>query len=145
MLWGNQPIAEAEDDFSENLSFIGVQSGLKRELTPIENLAFSLSLARTSRLTPEQALQALRLCPFADIPCQRLSTGQNRRVALARLLMLGSPLWILDEPLTGLDTDSRIDFERAMFAHAEQGGIVVLTTHHPITDPQSALRRLELV
>jgi heme exporter protein A len=112
--WAGVAIEEAEDDFTENLAYLGVQSALKRELTPLENLGFSLALARTACLTPGQALEALRLTPLADIPCQRLSTGQVRRVALARLLMLGSPLWILDEPLTGLDQDSRRDFEQAM-------------------------------
>lgn len=142
--WGGVDIEEAEDDFTENLAYLGVQSALKRELTPIENLGFALSLTHSARLTPELALEALRLSALADIPCQRLSTGQVRRVALARLLMLGSPLWILDEPLTGLDLDSRRDFEQALFGHAGQGGMVILTTHHPIADPKGLLQRLEL-
>lgn len=142
--WDGVPIAEAEEDFTGNLAYIGVQSGLKRELTPLENLAFALSLAQSARLEARAALDALRLLPYADVPCQRLSTGQVRRVSLARLLMLGSPLWILDEPLIGLDQDSRTEFERVLFDHAGQGGMVILTTHHPITDPRGLLRRLEL-
>jgi heme exporter protein A len=53
-------------------------------------------------------------------------------------------LWVLDEPLTGLDQVSRGDFEQALFEHADQGGLVVLTTHHPITDHGGILKRLEL-
>jgi heme exporter protein A len=141
--WQGQLIADADDAYAESLSYLGFQSGLKLDLSPRENLAFARCLARGQRLSVEQALEQLRLAPYADRPCRQLSTGQQRRVALARLLMLDTPLWILDEPLTGLDQAARADFEQALFAHANSGGMVVLTTHHPLrTTPR--LRQLEL-
>ncbi|MGH8454792.1 MAG: cytochrome c biogenesis heme-transporting ATPase CcmA [Nevskiales bacterium] len=143
VLWCGQPIEEADDAYTEVLSYLGFQSGLKWELTPRENLAFARTLARSSRLSPEQVLERLRLAAYADVPCRQLSTGQLRRVALARLLMLESRLWILDEPLTGLDQASRADFEQALFEHAGSGGMVVLTTHHPIGN-HGLLKQLEL-
>ena len=142
--WCGQAIEDADDDYTEALSYIGFQSGLKIELSPRENLEFARTLARSSRLCPERALEQVRLAAYADVPCQRLSTGQARRVALARLLMLDTRLWILDEPLTGLDQASRTDFEQILFEHADQGGLVVLTTHHPITDHGGLLKRMEL-
>lgn len=142
--WCGQAIRDADDGYTEALSYIGFQSGLKTELTPCENLDFARSLARSSRLIPLQALEQVHLASYADVPTRRLSTGQTRRVALARLLMLDTRLWILDEPLTGLDQSSRTDFEQILFNHVDQGGLVVLTTHHPITDPGGRLKRLEL-
>jgi heme exporter protein A len=141
--WRGQPVAEADDAYAESLSYLGFQSGLKLDLSPRENLAFARCLARGQGLSAEQALEQLRLGTYADRPCRQLSTGQQRRVALARLLMLDTPLWILDEPLTGLDQAARADFEQALFAHAGAGGLVVLTTHHPIRDG-ARLRQLEL-
>jgi heme exporter protein A len=141
--WQGQLIADADDAYTESLSYLGFQSGLKLDLSPRQNLAFARCLARGQRLPAEQALARLRLDAYADRPCRQLSTGQLRRVALARLLMLDTPLWILDEPLTGLDQAARIDFEQALFAHAADGGMVVLTTHHPIRDG-ARLRQLEL-
>jgi heme exporter protein A len=143
VLWQGQPIEDADDAFTESLSYLAFQSGLKLELTPIENLAFARALARFSRLDPAAALGRARLAAFADVPCRRLSTGQLRRVALARLLMLETKLWVLDEPLTGLDQASRADFEQALFEHAAAGGMVVLTTHHPISG-HASLKQLEL-
>jgi heme exporter protein A len=143
VLWRGVPVAEADDDFTENLSYLAFQSALKLELTPRENLDFACALARSSRLAPEQALERARLAAYVDTPCRQLSTGQLRRVALARLLMLGSCLWVLDEPLTGLDQASRVDFEQALFEHADAGGMVVLTTHHPVR-LHAELKQLEL-
>ncbi|HXG27445.1 MAG TPA: cytochrome c biogenesis heme-transporting ATPase CcmA [Nevskiales bacterium] len=141
--WQGRPIAEADDAYTESLSYLGFQSGLKLDLSPRENLAFARCLARGQRRSAAQALELLRLDTYADRPCRQLSTGQLRRVALARLLMQDTPLWILDEPLTGLDQAARTDFEQALFAHAGDGGMVVLTTHHPIRDG-ARLRQLEL-
>ncbi len=141
--WQGQPIADADDAYAESLCYLGFQSGLKLDLSPSENLAYARSLARGQRLSAAQALEQLRLGAYADRPCRQLSTGQLRRVALARLLMLDTPLWILDEPLTGLDMAARADFEQALFAHAADGGMVVLTTHHPIREGVR-LRQLEL-
>jgi heme exporter protein A len=63
------------------------------------------------------------------MPCRFLSAGQRRRLALARLVASTAPLWLLDEPLTGLDADSVADLHAAIAAHRETGGCVALSTH----------------
>jgi heme exporter protein A len=143
VLWQRQSIDAADEAFTESLSYLGFLSALKFELSPRENLEFAATLARCCRVGLRQALVQVRLAAYEDVPCRQLSTGQLRRVALARLLMQGAPLWILDEPLTGLDQASRADFEQALFDHAGEGGLVILTTHHPLSGDKR-LKRLEL-
>lgn len=144
VLWQGTDIAEEDGEYREALSYLGFNSGLKLELTPLENLEFSAGLASASAMAAEAALDTVGLSAFARLSCRQLSSGQLRRTALARLLMRGSPLWILDEPLTGLDQAARADFERCLHAHAANGGSIVLTTHFPLGDGGAGARRLEL-
>jgi heme exporter protein A len=78
------------------------------------------------------ALNALGIAHLADIPCRILSTGQKKRATLARVMASGAALWLLDEPLNGLDTEAQSHVEAMIAAHRAQGGIVVVATHQPI-------------
>ena len=78
------------------------------------------------------------------MPCHTLSAGQQRRVALARLYLPGPPLWILDEPFTALDKQGVAQLEEHLARHCEQGGLVVLTTHHSLTRTPIGYRDLDL-
>ena len=90
------------------------------------------------------ALAAVGLRGFEDVPCHTLSAGQQRRVALARLHLASPPLWILDEPFTALDKQGVSQLEAHLAAHCEQGGTVVLTTHHTLELKPSGYRELNL-
>lgn len=79
-----------------------------------------------------QALAMVALDDLADIPVRMLSTGQRRRAALARVIATRAPIWLLDEPATGLDTRSIALLETAMALHRAGGGIVVVATHQPL-------------
>jgi len=81
---------------------------------------------------------------FEDVPCHTLSAGQQRRVALARLYLPGPPLWILDEPFTALDKQGVVQLEAHLAQHCEQGGLVVLTTHHTLARMPAGYRELDL-
>lgn len=74
----------------------------------------------------------LQLEPLMDIPVRYLSTGQKKRAALARLLTRDCPIWLLDEPLNGLDTQAQNTVEMLISRHCEQGGIAVVASHQPI-------------
>jgi heme exporter protein A len=91
-----------------------------------------------------QALAEVGLRGFEDVPCHTLSAGQQRRVGLARLYLSPPPLWILDEPFTALDKHGVAQLERHLAAHCEQGGLVVLTTHHSLTEKPAGYRELDL-
>ncbi len=79
-----------------------------------------------------EALARVGLAALAEAPVGVLSAGQKRRTALARLFVARRPLWLLDEPLTGLDASARDRFAQAMRQHCEAGGIVVVSTHDPL-------------
>jgi heme exporter protein A len=86
-----------------------------------------------------QALAMVALDDLADIPVRMLSTGQRRRAALARVIATRAPIWLLDEPATGLDTRSIALLETAMALHRAGGGIAVVATHQPLDLARAAM------
>lgn len=99
---------------------------LDRELPLGKALAFWAG----PRLT--QALAALALEDLADVPVRLLSTGQAKRARLARVVASGSPLWLLDEPLNGLDSKGVAELDCAIAAHRAGGGAVLAASHLPL-------------
>lgn len=67
-----------------------------------------------------------------DVPARYLSTGQRKRASLARLLGQGASIWLLDEPLTGLDADGRDLVANLITEHIDDGGIAIIASHQPI-------------
>jgi heme exporter protein A len=133
VLWKNQDIQTTRTEFCAELSYIGHVPGIKQELTPLENLAITQALgAQTTAIPRTEALSIVGLYGFEDVPTRNLSAGQQRRGALARLLIHHTPLWILDEPFTALDKTAIAMVEALLDAHARRGGMVVVTSHHHI-------------
>ncbi|WP_107865736.1 cytochrome c biogenesis heme-transporting ATPase CcmA [Agitococcus lubricus] len=135
IFWQQQSIQESPHLFRQNVSFLGHLLGLKMLLNPIENLVFLLQL-RQKKVSPntiEHALAKVGLAGYEDVPIANLSAGQKRRVALARLFLEQSPLWILDEPFTAIDLAGVQALEGWLQQHCQQGGMVLLTTHHVFT------------
>ena len=84
------------------------------------------------------AVQRLGLAGLLDVPVRYLSTGQRKRAALARLIGQGAPLWLLDEPLNGLDTGAVALVEAIAAEHVAQGGICLIASHQPFALPGMA-------
>ena len=80
----------------------------------------------------DRALAVLELDRLADAPVRLLSTGQARRARLARVLASGAPLWLLDEPLNGLDAEGSERLAGAIAAHRQSGGAVLAASHQPL-------------
>jgi len=80
-----------------------------------------------------QAIAAFELEPLVDVPVRLLSTGQAKRVRLARVLASGAPLWLLDEPVNGLDRKGVGELDRAIAAHRSSGGAVLAASHVPLS------------
>ena len=76
-----------------------------------------------------EALDAFGLTPLTFVPVRLLSTGQARRARLARVAASGATLWLLDEPLTGLDPGGMALLETAIAAHRSAGGAVLAASH----------------
>ena len=77
----------------------------------------------------QEALTAFELHPLAHVPVRMLSTGQAKRARLARVMASGAPLWLLDEPLNGLDRKGVGELDRAIAAHRGAGGLVLAASH----------------
>lgn len=145
VFWNDRPIDENHPEYMAAMDFIGHAHGIKSELTPLENLQVAMAMASTD---PQQSLyevlEQVGLRGFEDVPAITLSAGQCRRVALGRLLLSNSLLWILDEPFTALDVQGQAQIESMLIDHVEQGGMVILTSHHPLGLKDGMLKTINL-
>ncbi len=112
--------------------FVGHLDGVKASLTVAENLDFVCALLGGAGGRNTRALEAFGLARLADFPAGMLSAGQRRRLALARLLAVARPLWLLDEPLTSLDAEGQEAFAAVANQHLADGGLIVAATHAPL-------------
>lgn len=143
--WNGCDINEEQAAFLSNLSYIGHAHGVKGELTPLENLRVSQAMAaRNNTLSLDDALEKVGLFGFEDVPSRTLSAGQRRRVALARLLINPVPLWILDEPFTAIDIQGQKQIENMITEHVLDGGMAILTSHHPLDLSEEHLSMVNL-
>lgn len=129
--WHGEPIAQCRERYHRDMAYLGHTNGIKDDLNPVENLRFHGALhGRPFAHDPAVAtLKRLGLSRCLDLPCRALSFGQRRRVALTALLLAQAQLWILDEPLTGLDVNAVALVEGLIRDHLNAGGMVVATTH----------------
>ncbi len=130
--WKDVDIRALGEEYRACIAYLGHLHGITDDLTPLENTRYAARLAGSPVGDAEAlaALQAFGMDACRELPCRALSQGQRRRVALARLqLSRGHPLWILDEPFSGLDAAAVLQAEGLLESHLAQGGMVVLTTH----------------
>lgn len=130
--WNETPISDDLETYRRALHYVGHLEGLKPALSAVEMLRFWADLADQPSADPTGPLKALGLVRAAETPCRFLSSGQQRRLALARLLTWDAPLWLLDEPTVGLDDEAMGLISGLIERHRAQGGIVVLSTHQPL-------------
>ena len=131
LTWRGIEIREDPAAHRARLHFIGHSDALKPVLSAAESLAFWAKM-RGASASVDPALEAFGLSHAAALPCRYLSAGQKRRLALARLVAAPGELWLLDEPLTSLDSDAATQLLGAIAEHRAQGGRIVLSTHAPI-------------
>ena len=124
-------------------AFLGHLPGHKGELSALENLQFTAAM-QNSTLSPERALSEVGLAGFEDSLARRLSAGQNKRLALARLSLSPAQLWLLDEPYANLDLEGIALVNQLITGHLAQGGAVLLTTHGAYAAPPVPIRTLKL-
>ncbi len=141
-LWDGTPLTGDLDAYRANLHYVGHQEALKPALTVAETLRFWAALAERPLADPAPALKSLGLEHKAGTPCRFLSSGQRRRLALARLVAWEAPLWLLDEPTVGLDDQALGLIAGLVERHRATGGIVILSTHQPL--PLAGARSLSL-
>ncbi|SDN36052.1 heme exporter protein A [Lutimaribacter pacificus] len=111
----------------EAMAYAGHSDGIKATLSVRENLTFWADVFATDRVPA--ALAAFELEGLADRHAGNLSAGQKRRLGLARMVVTGRPVWVLDEPTVSLDVDAVAMFAGAVRAHLAGGGMALLATH----------------
>lgn len=134
LTWSGEDIWADARAHADRLTYVGHLNAIKPPLTVRENLAFWAAQSG-SEAQVEAAMKRLNLTRIADAPGRVLSSGQGRRLNLARLCLDQRPLWLLDEPTVGLDTDSCKSLEKLIADHRSDGGMVVLSTHIGIDVP----------
>ncbi|HET6631153.1 MAG TPA: cytochrome c biogenesis heme-transporting ATPase CcmA [Rhodanobacteraceae bacterium] len=125
--------------------FLGHQLGLKADLSALENLRVAEGLyGRRHGVSAASALASVGLAGYEHEAVRRLSAGQKKRTALARLLLLPAALWLLDEPYANLDREGIALVNRLLERHTEAGGAALVTTHGAVTYLHREPRRIEL-
>ncbi len=134
---GKIEIQNVEPEFGEAkvpelCHYLGAENAMKAAMSVGENLSFWQDFAGQPHHKIDEALELVGLAGLGDLPFGHLSTGQRRRISIARLLVSYRPIWLLDEPTSGLDAESARQFAGLMEAHLADDGIVAAATHIPL-------------
>jgi heme exporter protein A len=113
-------------EYGGRVGYLGHQDAVKPALSALENLRFAAQVGGGDAVA---ALEDAGLAALSALPARMMSAGQKRRLALARLDVLGAALWLLDEPTVGLDTAAIERFGERLARHRAAGGVVVAATH----------------
>jgi heme exporter protein A len=122
VLWDGLPVHQYLAEHPASLAYVGHALGFNPLLTVREALMFDVYSSM------HFGVEAL-----LDVPCMDLSAGQQRRVALMRIFNPVATLWLLDEPFNALDANMTTELTSLMVAHCRQGGMVVVTSHMPLS------------
>ncbi|RVU36507.1 heme ABC exporter ATP-binding protein CcmA [Hwanghaeella grinnelliae] len=128
LAWDDVPVDQDPEDHRARLHYLAHAEAVKPPLTVAEDLSFWQALSGSDKPV-SAAIDAMGLETQSALPGRYLSAGQRRRLALARLLVSETDLWLLDEPSVGLDTASLAKLRSAIADHRAAGGIVVAATH----------------
>ncbi|MCK0148590.1 heme ABC exporter ATP-binding protein CcmA [Marivita sp. S6314] len=125
---GLQPVeAGTVTGAEDQMAYAGHSDGLKAMLSVTENLKFWASVFAVKDI--ESALHSFDLIELRNRMAGTLSAGQKRRLGLARLMVTGRPIWVLDEPTVSLDVASVALFAEAVRGHLRSGGSALMATH----------------
>ncbi len=130
--WLGSPIRKLRDVYSSAFVWMAHKVGLKSDLTLIENLRFEAALREMSMQDLDAVIERLDLVRLKKLPLRSLSAGQQRRVALARMLLASAELWLMDEPFTNLDREGRQLVVDMLTEHLSSGGMCVLAAHQDV-------------
>lgn len=118
---------------------LGHLDGLKGGRRARDELDFQARFAGADAARIAAAVERLGLKPLLDLEVRKLSAGQRRRLAFARLLAAPRALWLLDEPFAPLDVRWRAALGEVLAEHLSAGGLIVAAVHDPLPIPSEAL------
>ena len=133
--WQKKSIFTQLNEYQSNVSYIGHQNGIKPLLTVSENLRLQCAFLGC-KVTNEKiasVIEAIHLRKLTHTLANQLSAGQLRRLSLAHLLLNPALLWILDEPITALDTEGQDFFIELLKQHLKKNGMAIIATHNDLS------------
>lgn len=134
VLAGLLPVEQGQLRVPKDYLLVGHETGIKKQLTPVEHLQIMTGLHRTSVTLNQirEVLKTVGLFHCDDKYNGQLSMGQQRRLALAVLLLVPASLWLLDEPLSYLDKEGQALLCQLIRQHLQQGGLCIFSSHQPV-------------
>lgn len=126
----------------QHMHFTGPEPGARSEETIRQSLRHWAAMWGAPVSAAEDAIKRLGLTRPADRAVRRLSSGERRRLSLARLLLQDRPVWLLDEPNSGLDAAGRALCHALITERRATGGIVIVATHDPANLEAASMIRL---
>ncbi|MDJ0814395.1 MAG: cytochrome c biogenesis heme-transporting ATPase CcmA [Woeseiaceae bacterium] len=132
VLWDGKPVRSNRQAFYGSLVWMQHRVGFKADLTLVENLRFESHLRAQSDEDFDEVLERLEIARLKRLPLRSLSAGQQRRVALARMLLSRVPLWLMDEPFTNLDRQGRKLVMDVTTEHLDRGGMCIMAAHQDV-------------
>ena len=143
-VWVDGKPAEREA-IAHRTALLGHLLGHKGDLTADENLRFAIGLyGQRDGTDRSEALAQVGLAGFEDTCARSMSAGQKKRLALARLLLVPAPLWLMDEPYANLDLPGIALVNQMIERHVREGGASLITSHGAYATPAVRTRLLEL-
>ena len=138
--WRDKEIRGAYQEFRADLVWLSHRVGFKNELNLIENLQFESALRSTSIDKTDAVIGRLGLAQLTGLPVRYLSAGQQRRMALARMLLANARLWLMDEPFTNLDKPGQGLVAELISEHLGGGGLCIIASHQAVEIGASTTR-----
>ena len=132
ILWNDEPVSKERQVFQNAMVWMSHKTGFKGDLTLVDNLRFESTLRLRSSRDFDEVLQKLGLSRLRRLPMRSLSAGQQRRVALARMLLAAAPLWMMDEPASNLDSQGRELVIQLLSEHLRGGGMAIVAAHQDV-------------
>ena len=130
--WDGRKILDDYQLFRSEVVWLSHRVGFKDELNLIENLQFESALRASSMDKSAPVIERLGLARLTDLPFRYLSAGQQRRVALARMLLAKARLWLMDEPFTNLDKAGQGLVAELIAEHVGSGGLCIAASHQTV-------------
>ena len=132
IFWNGKDVSRQRQEFHGELVWLAHRTGLKGDLTLVENLRFEASLRPQNDIESDAVYERLGISRLKTLPLRALSAGQQRRVSLARMLLADVPLWMMDEPFTNLDREGRKLVVDLVEEHLATGGMCVMAAHQDV-------------
>jgi len=130
--WAGVTIRDNHQSFRADLVWLSHRVGFKGDLNILENLKFESGLRASDQTRLGEVLERLSLSRLVELPFRSLSAGQQRRVALARMLLASARLWVMDEPFTNLDKAGQALVTELIGEHIQAGGSCMVASHQPL-------------